>query len=135
MHELWLAFKDARRSYKASVKQAKRGFLSKQVFNCCRDSKKLYTLVSSLTGTIQSILLPECDSFDTFVENFADFFHTKIKKIRDNLDHFPKYTLQHKDIPILDRLHPMYSNEVLGIIVNMLTKQCKLDPIPTSLFK
>ena len=96
---------------------------------------KLYALVSSLTGTIQSNPLPKCVSFDTLVENFADFFHTKIKKIRDNLDHFPKYTPQHKDISILDRFHPMLSHEVLQITMNMPTKQCDLDPIPTLLFK
>ena len=57
-------------------------------------------------GKIESNPLPECDSFDTLVEKFADFFHIKIKKIRDNLDHFPKYTPQYKDIPILDRFRP-----------------------------
>ena len=95
----------------------------------------MYALVSSLIGTIQSNPLPECDRFDTLAENFADFFHTKIKKIRDNLDHFPKYIPQHKDIPILDRFHPMISHEVLQIITNIFTKQCELDQIPTSLFK
>ena len=112
-----------------------RGFHSKQVSNFGRDSKKLYALVSNLMGTIQSNLLPECDIFDTKADIFAAFFHTKIKKIRDNLDHFPKYTPHHKDIPILDRFHPMFSYEVLQIIMNVLTKQCKLDPIPTSLFR
>ena len=43
MHDLWLAFKDVRRSYKASIKQPKRGFLSKQLSDCHRDSKILYT--------------------------------------------------------------------------------------------
>ena len=86
-------------------------------------------------GTIQSNPLPECDSFDTLVETFADFFLSKIKKIRDNLDHFPKYTTQHKDIPSLDRLQPMLSHTVLQIIMNMSTKQCELDSIPTSLIK
>ena len=120
-HELWLAFKDARRSYKASIKQAKRGFLSAQVSNCGRHSKKLYALVSSLTGTTQSNPLPECDSFDTHVENFVDFFHTKIKKIRDNLDHFSKYTPQDKDI--LDRFHPVFSHEVF-ISANWIYTNC-----------
>ena len=122
MHELWLAFKDARRSYKASIKQAKRGFLNKQVSDCGRNSKKLYALMSSLMGIVQSNPPSECDSFDTLAENFADFFHTKIKKIRDNLDHFPKYTPQHKDIPILDRFCPTFSHEGLQVIMNMLTK-------------
>ena len=82
------------------------------------------TLVSSLMGTNQSNPLPECDSFETLVENFTDFFHTRIKKIRDNLDHFPKYTAEHKDIPILDRFHTMFSHEVLQIIMNISTSQC-----------
>ena len=100
-----------------------------------RGSKKLHALVSRLMHTIQSNPLPECDSLETPVENFADFLHTKIKKIRDNLGHFLKHTQQHKDIPILDRFHPMFSHAVLQIIMNMPTKQCKLDPIPASLFK
>ena len=103
--------------------------------DCVTDSKKLYALVSSLRGTIQSNPLPECVSFDTLVENFADFFHIKIKKIMDNLDHFPRYPPQHRDIPILDRFHPMLSHEVLYIIMSIPTEQCQLDPIPTSLFK
>ena len=41
------------------------GFLSKQVSECGIDSKKLYALVFSLTNTIHSNPLPECDSFDT----------------------------------------------------------------------
>ena len=48
---------------------------------------------------------------------------------------FQKCTSQHKDIQILDRFHPMLSHEVLWIIMNMPTKQCELDPIPTSLFQ
>ena len=86
-------------------------------------------------GTIQCNPLPECDSLDTLAENYADFFHTKIKKIRDNQGHFPKYTPQHKDISILDRFCPVFSHEVLQIIMNMPTKQSELDPIQTSLFK
>ena len=96
---------------------------------------KLYTLVSSLMGTIESIPLPKCDSFDTLVENLAGYFHTKIRKVRDNLDHFPENTSQHKNIPFLDRFQTMFSHEVLLIIMNMPVKQCDLDPIPTSLFK
>ena len=57
-HELWFVFKDARRSYKVSIKK-QRGFLIKQVSDCGRDSKKLYALVSSLMGTIQSNPLTE----------------------------------------------------------------------------
>ena len=86
-------------------------------------------------GTIQSNPLPECVSFETLAETFADFFHTKIKQIRDSLDHFPKYTPQHKGIPILDRFHPILLHEVQQIIMNMPTKHYELNPIPTSLFK
>ena len=51
------------------------------------------------------------------------------------MDNFPKCTPQHKDIPILDRFHLVFSHEMLQIIIDMPTKQCELDPILTSLFK
>ena len=59
--------------------------LIKQLSNCGRDSKKLYALMTSLMGTIQSNPLPECDSFDTLAWNFTDFFHIMVKEIRSRI--------------------------------------------------
>ena len=51
-----------------------------------RNSKKLYTLVTNLTGTFKENPLPEGLSNKEVAEQFTEFFITKIKKIRQELD-------------------------------------------------
>ena len=55
-------------------------------YDCGRNSKKLYTLVTNLTGTFKENPLPEGLSNKELAEQFAKFFITKIKKIRHELD-------------------------------------------------
>ena len=127
MHELWLTFKNARSSYKASIKQAKRHFLSKQASDCGRDSKKLYALVFSLTGTIQYIHYQNVTVL-TLLQETLCISSTQRSGISGITWIITQST--HHSIRI-----SQYGYEVLWIIKNMPTKQCKLDPIPTSLFK
>jgi hypothetical protein len=59
--------------------------LSEEVSNSKGDSKKLYALVSELTGTKSENPMPSGISDSTLSDNFAGYFMNKISKIRDSL--------------------------------------------------
>ena len=55
------------------------------------NAKHLYKLVSSLTGIISENPLPECENDEELSERFAEYFSSKIEKIRGNLDKHQKF--------------------------------------------
>ena len=64
----------------------------------------------------------QSDSVEKLAEEFATFFLEKIQKIRDNLDKYPRYSPDHRDVPLLESFRPMSSDEVLSIIMELSTK-------------
>ena len=48
------------------------------VLNCKGDSKKLYTLVSKLTGSVKDNPLPSAENDENLANEFADYFVDKI---------------------------------------------------------
>ena len=61
------------------------------VLNCKGDSKKLYTLVSKLTGSVKDNPLPSAENDENLANEFADYFMDKISKIRNSLSNVPDY--------------------------------------------
>ena len=68
-------------------------------------------------------------------EEFVDFFQNKIQKIKDMLIDKLKYQPTTKYAPKLRRFASLMESQVLGVIQSLKSKSCKLDPIPTSIFK
>ena len=63
------------------LKTAKKDAITDMANDCRKNSTKLYTLVTNLTGTFKENPLTEGLSNEELVEQFAEFFITKIKKI------------------------------------------------------
>ena len=59
--------------------------ISNKVKECGSDSQKLYALVNNLLGTKVSNPLPESYLDEELAEEFAEFFLSKVLKIRDSL--------------------------------------------------
>ena len=72
---------------------------------------------------------------EDLADEFADFFMDKIQKIRDNLTENPTYKPTKKSTSRLAELRPFNQIEVKKIILNMKTKSCELDALPTKLLK
>ena len=57
--------------------------------------KKLYNLVSNITGMTKTYPMPTAGSDEQLANEFAEIFIGKINKIRDDLDNHEKYTPTH----------------------------------------
>ena len=108
--------------------------ISNKFKGCGSDSWKLYALVNNLLGTKVSNPLPESNSDEKLAEEFAEFFLSKVLKIRDSIKHYPKYVVTDKNQPKLDIFRDLYE-EVLSIIMTMPVKHCDLDLIPATVMR
>ena len=97
--------------------------------------KKLFQLVSNLTGTTKQKSLPEYSNPAELANDFANFFINKIKMIRDALDHHPTYKPSEATLSKYEKFREMLEDEVLMIIKKMPTKSCDLDTWEASLMK
>ena len=79
--------------------------------------------------------LPKHDNEENMANEFADQFICKIEKIRQELNNNSKYTPSNDNIPILAEFTEVTQDEVQKIIMNLATKNCELDPFPTSILK
>ena len=61
-NDMWKAFKIEKSRYQQQLKQAKTEVLTEEIIDCNMDSKKLFDLVSNITGTAEENPLPECSS-------------------------------------------------------------------------
>jgi hypothetical protein len=105
------------------------------VAECNRDTKKLYQLINQITGSQAENPLPEHTSEDELANQFANFFMSKIKKIRDGLEHHKKYEPKETGVAELNSFTPLSQEEVLKVIASMSAKSCELDALPSKLLK
>ena len=133
--ELWKAFQVARRSYHDKIKSCKTSNISTQVLECGKDSKKLFELVSQLTGSKATNPMPNHEDTQQLTEEFANHFLNKIVRICDALDDSPLYIPPTRIIPELHEFRPMLGEEIKEINMASPSKFCELDSIPTALLK
>ena len=99
------------------------------------DTKGLYRMVNTLMGTSSSNPLPSHANNSNLAEDFADFFMGKIENIRENLAENQTYRPTGKMTPSLAEFRSFDQTEVKKIIIDMKTKTCELDALPTKLLK
>ena len=133
--ENWTALKIERQKYKRMLRDVKTQTLCEKVADCNWDAKKLYSLMSYLTGTKVDNLMPEHMDEDQLVDEFADFLMGKIKTIHDSLAEHPIYNPHGPAKASLNQLRSVSPDDVEGIIRGMPTKRCESDAIPTSWLK
>ena len=61
------------------TKQAKPEVLTEKILDCGKDCRKLFDLVSNITGTTKENPLPKCSSDKVLVDQFAEFFPSFLK--------------------------------------------------------
>ena len=97
--------------------------------------KKLYNLVYGLLGKEKSSPLPDHTDEESLVNDFANYFMSKIGKIREELEGYPLYKPQGQNVREFSNFRLFSNEEVRTIIKGMKMKSCEIDPIPTELLK
>ena len=72
-HHLWLAHVKERRIYTALLRSKRKEVISNEVSGCGKDTKKLYKLVSNITGVLKNNPLPDSESNQDLADKFADY--------------------------------------------------------------
>ena len=108
------SFEESYNKYVFEINRSKQENLTDLVLECKGDSKKLYNLVSKLTGTMKENSLPESEDDIKLANDFADYFLKKIQNIRDALADVTNYSPEEliPEVPLLAKFEPLSENEV-----------------------
>ena len=131
----WYALMQMRNEYSRLLLRTKIDAISTKANECETDTKKLYHLITYLTGTATSNPLPPSSSDEELANVFANYFMNKIQSIRDSLDTHSKYSPPPENAPNFSAFEPLSTSDVMKIFFGMKTKSCEIDPIPMKLLK
>ena len=80
--------------------------------------------------------MPPKKTDEELANEFANYFLDKIeKKNRSKLTAVKPYTSKEYDTPALQRFTTLTEDQLYKVIMDMTTKSCELDIIPTGLLK
>ena len=131
----WSIYKQIRKQYQDMLTVKKKGKISRKLEECGSDGKKLFQLVYHLTGCKPNFPLPTRKSDKELADEFANFFFSKIVKIREEPDHHPLYQPSKSDIPKFSNFRKLQEDQEKKLVRGTKSKSCELDPIPTTLLK
>ena len=131
----WKAYKVERNVYNRLLIHKKRQLITKQVIDSKGNNEKLYKLKAQLAGIRTDNPLPPHNSNESLANHFADYFISKIYKIRENFSRTPIFVPEAADIPTFQKFAPLTADQVTNLIAGMQTKSCELNPIPTHILK
>ena len=125
------------------LKETKINYYSEKVSLNERDPRALSKLTKHLMNGSDEKILPLGKSPGELVQDFSDFFITKIETIRNNISSHTSPEITDKncddkklsDHQLLKAFNPISEEEIQKIITKSPDKSCHLDPIPTWLLK
>ena len=109
--------------------------MSNKVIECGTDTRKLYSLLNGLIGLRTHNPLPDNRTNDELAEEFATFFMSKIIKIHDDLNNYPKYSPVANNPPQFDQYEETTEEEMPKMFNSMEAKICGSDPVPSLVLK
>ena len=137
----WLAYKDQCQVVNNCIIESKKTYFNDKVESASCNQKSLFKIVNNMFHSVSEPQLPSHDSLDTLVNQFADFFVTKINKIRHEIK-LTNSGVSHSENEVVNAIHtpltdfePTDIEEVRKLIVKSPSKSSSQDPIPTWIFK
>ena len=128
------------KTVKKLLQEAKTNYYQVTIDQCAGDQKKLFQVVNKLLQHKNITPLPSCSNFSVLAERFAEYFSSKIARIRASIpggDSTCEATSLHV-VPYqheLTELSLASDKEIETIVRSSPSKQCSLDVIPTWLLK
>ena len=117
------------------LKEAQKTSWAEKIYDCGTDAKKLYSFINNLTNNIKDNPLPESQSDEGLANQFAQYFMSKIKSIRDSLDSHPLYKPTRREVPEISSFSRITEHQVEKIIRSMSSKCCGLDVMLPKILK
>ena len=136
MDHHWKAYKRERNRYRNMVRYNKTQIFCDKIQSSKGNTRKLYQLTDVLSGRSCENPLPSATSDENLANEFADFFLNKIKSIRKMFVDIPSFKPEERHgFPAFKKFAPLTENDIRSIIMDMKTKSCELDSLPTNLLK
>ena len=132
----WKALKRERCRYRNMLNFNRTQAISGAILDVKGDTKKLYQVVNEITGSEKTNPMPSYVHEQDLAEEFAEFFLQKILKIRDLFKNIKPFSCERNmEVPTFTKFSVLTELEVKKLIMQMKTKSCELDPIPTKILK
>ena len=117
------------------IRCSKKDMINNKITDCSGDTRRLFALMTQLTGTQQENPLPS-GLHHVIAENFADFFQQKIMTIQSHLQDKPMYNPPAPNITTkMSTFHTLSPAQVHSILRTLPLKSCELDLLPTDLLR
>ena len=118
------------------VNKGKSDYYSKLISDNSQDPRKLWHVLQKTLSRVSEVKLPPHQSDKTLADQFASFFHNRIKTIRDTFTPSGTENVRpSSDLPKITAFTEVPQDTVDKIIRNSPTKSCMLDLWPTFLIK
>ena len=118
------------------LSKSKVEYFSNLINNSKGDQKALFQIVKGLMGCKNEIPYPESDSLECLVNNFNDYFVSKVQNINAEFNHTKLLPVVSRDVQSrLYKFMPVSHSAILDVIRKSATKSCVLDPMPTCVLK
>ena len=132
----YVQFKSEKNNLNNMLSKSKVEYFSNLINNSKGDQKALFHIVKGLMGCKNEIPYPESDSLECLVNNFNDYFVSKVQNINAEFIHTKLLPVVSRVIQSrLSRFMPVSHSAILDVIRKSATKSCALDPMPTSVLK
>ena len=112
-------------------------FFTSAIAKCNGNQKGIYKLVRKLCNKPTTPVYPDAPSDNVLANQFSDYFKSKIDTINEQLAENQQQPEQPSQSCKCEfkAFSAISQEELRKYILNLPTKSCKLDPIPTSLLK
>ena len=132
-----------------SVKAARNDFYGCKLEKSKGNKKQEFAVLNRMLGKKTNQVLPDHVSEEDLCNDFANFFQSKVKNIRDEIaDDNTSSTIFHSEVPYddvnnsgdvtipdMNEFASVGVDDVTAVMKKLSNKQCELDILPTDLFK
>ena len=132
------AFRKANNTYHNAIIAAKKLYNSHLIADNISNPRQLWKTINNLLHRSAIPSLPNLSSVTSTAQQFANFFSEKVTKLRTSIpsvNQSPHSPQPPHSPPKLTELCPTDIDKITKLVLQSPTKQCELDPIPTSLVK
>ena len=130
-----IKFKAIKKEYRHLIHSNKISHFNKSIKEATGNPKQLFAITMGLMGKTKTNQLPITNDDKALANEFADYFISKIEKIRLNLCQSPNYTPGKSATSDFSAFAEVSNDTVLKVIQASKPTTCATDPLPSSLLK